>query len=188
MTLTSDSVCLGNPRPSFTGSQTFSLHCGVPSPVRALWGNYQETLDVHALVGEPRCPPVYLPRKKQSSWMAQEGPWELQAGQDQAKPETDLGWPPSRLPVTPEGLQQPGAGTEHQLERPPTPSPVEDLPPGSCQGTPQVTQPEGMGRLPCWDASALPFPCTCASSFCAPGAAKAPSCPWDTPGACTGSV
>ncbi|XP_077883872.1 spermatogenesis-associated protein 21 [Ictidomys tridecemlineatus] len=64
--------------------------------------------------------------KKPLSWTAQEGPGELQAGHDQAKPEMDPGWPPSRLPVTSEG--QPGVGTEHQQERPQTPSPVEDTP------------------------------------------------------------
>ncbi|XP_016074497.1 PREDICTED: spermatogenesis-associated protein 21 [Miniopterus natalensis] len=50
--------------------------------------------------------------KKLSSCAPQEGPEELQVGQDQTKPGSELGVLPSRVPAAPEGLQQEGAGKE----------------------------------------------------------------------------
>uniref|UniRef100_A0A8C3W3D4 Uncharacterized protein n=1 Tax=Catagonus wagneri TaxID=51154 RepID=A0A8C3W3D4_9CETA len=54
------------------------------------------------------------PRKKQSSWDPQEGPLELQAGQDQAMPGSELGVSPSTVPGAQEGLQQQDSGKESE--------------------------------------------------------------------------
>ncbi|XP_027461004.1 spermatogenesis-associated protein 21 isoform X2 [Zalophus californianus] len=52
------------------------------------------------------------PRKKQSTLAPQEGPRELQAGRSQAKPGSELGVLPSRVPAAHEGKE-----TEHQQGR-----------------------------------------------------------------------
>uniref|UniRef100_F1SUS3 Spermatosis associated 21 n=2 Tax=Sus scrofa TaxID=9823 RepID=F1SUS3_PIG len=76
------------------------------------------------------------PRMKQSSGAPQEGPWELQAGQDQAVPGSELGVPPSTVPVAQEGLQQQGSGkeSEDQQGSQQNPGTVEGQAPKSCQG------------------------------------------------------
>ncbi|ELK27952.1 Spermatogenesis-associated protein 21 [Myotis davidii] len=50
--------------------------------------------------------------KKLPSWAPEERPEELQVGQDQAKPGSELGVLPSRVSPAPEGLQQQGSGQE----------------------------------------------------------------------------
>ncbi|XP_012618536.2 spermatogenesis-associated protein 21 [Microcebus murinus] len=80
--------------------------------------------------------PPARPRKKQSSWAPQEGPAELQAGQDQPEPESELEVPPGRASPVPEGPQQPGSQkeTEGQQGRQQNPETEEGQLPESCQG------------------------------------------------------
>nr|XP_019608632.1 PREDICTED: spermatogenesis-associated protein 21 [Rhinolophus sinicus] len=82
--------------------------------------------------------PAY-PGKKQSSWAPQEGPEELQAGQAQVKPGSELGVLPSNVPAAPEELQQQGSGkeTEDQPERQQNPGTMEGQAPESCQQGPE---------------------------------------------------
>lgn len=90
---------------------------------------------------------------KQSSGAPQEGPWELQAGQDQAVPGSELGVPPSTVPVAQEGLQQQGSGkeSEDQQGSQQNPGTVEGQAPESCQvmsketraGANRMTDPQG---------------------------------------------
>lgn len=89
-----------------------------------------------------------LPRKKQSSWDAQEEPEVLQAGQDQATPGSELGVLPSRVPAAHEGLQQQRSGKENedQQGRQQNPGMVEGQAPESCQVT-SVTWAGGHGQL-----------------------------------------
>ncbi|XP_062961780.1 spermatogenesis-associated protein 21 [Cynocephalus volans] len=79
--------------------------------------------------------PPARPGKKQLSWAPQEGPGELQAGQDQAKPQSELGLLPSRVLAAAEGLQQPGLGreTEDQQGRQRNSGTAESQPLESCQ-------------------------------------------------------
>nr|KAF6445202.1 spermatogenesis associated 21 [Molossus molossus] len=70
------------------------------------------------------------PGEKLSSWAPQEGPEELQVGQDQVKPGNELGVLPSRVPAASEGLQQQGSGKIEDLqERHQNPGTVEDQAP-----------------------------------------------------------
>lgn len=76
-----------------------------------------------------------LPRQKQSSWAPQEGPEELQAGQDQAKPGSELRELPSKVPTAQEAMQQQGSEkeTEDPQERQQNPGTVEGQASDSCQ-------------------------------------------------------
>ncbi|XP_008581129.1 PREDICTED: spermatogenesis-associated protein 21-like [Galeopterus variegatus] len=75
------------------------------------------------------------PGKMQLSWAPQEGSGELQAGQDQAKPQSELGLLPSRVLAAAEGLQQLGLGreTEDQQGRQRNSGTAESQPLESCQ-------------------------------------------------------
>lgn len=75
------------------------------------------------------------PRKKLSSWAPQERPEELQVGQDQAKPGSELRVLPSRVSPAPEGLQQQGSGqeTEDLQGRQQDPGTVKGQAPKRCQ-------------------------------------------------------
>nr|XP_020024433.1 spermatogenesis-associated protein 21 [Castor canadensis] len=70
---------------------------------------------------------------KQSSWVALEGPGELQAGQEEAPPGSGQEMLPSGLGAIPEGLQQLGIETEDQWRGPQSPRAVGRQPPESCQ-------------------------------------------------------
>lgn len=89
-----------------------------------------------------------LPRKKQSSWAPQEGPEELQAGQAQVKPGSELGVLPSNVPAAPEELQQQGSGkeTEDQPERQQNLGTMEGQAPESCQVKSAETWAGGHGK------------------------------------------
>ncbi|XP_011361909.1 spermatogenesis-associated protein 21 [Pteropus vampyrus] len=79
------------------------------------------------------------PGEKQSSWAPQEEPEVLEAGQDQAKPGSELGVLPSRVPAAHEGLQQQRSGKENedQQGRQQNPGMVESQAPESCQQGPE---------------------------------------------------
>lgn len=79
-----------------------------------------------------RSPLSVLPRKKQSSRAPQEGPVELEEGQGQAKPGSELGVLPSRVPAA-------HAGSGKETKDPPgmqkDSGMVEGQAPESCQVT-----------------------------------------------------
>ncbi|KAK2492504.1 hypothetical protein MC885_013270, partial [Smutsia gigantea] len=79
------------------------------------------------------------PGTKQSSWASQEGPGELQAGQDQAKLGSEHGVLPSRIQAAHEGLQQHGSGkvSKDQQTTQQDPGTVEVQGPESCQQGPE---------------------------------------------------
>lgn len=93
------------------------------------------------------------PRKKLPSWAPEERPEELQVGQDQAKPGSELGVLPSRVSLAPEGLQQQGSGQDTKdLEwRQQNPGTVKGQAPKRCQvmfvenwaGRQGMTDPQG---------------------------------------------
>ncbi|KAM5270272.1 spermatogenesis-associated protein 21 isoform 2-T2 [Hipposideros larvatus] len=74
--------------------------------------------------------------QKQSSWAPQVGPEEPQAGQDQAKPGSELRVLPSKVPTAHEEMQKQGSEkeTEDPQERQQNPGTVECQAPDSCQG------------------------------------------------------
>ncbi|KAM6216927.1 spermatogenesis-associated protein 21 [Rhynchocyon petersi] len=81
------------------------------------------------------------PGNKQSSQAPQEGPGELQADQDQTKPENKLELLPHEILMgCDDGWQRPGSGEEpkSQQERQSNLEPVEDQPPESCQVIPPI--------------------------------------------------
>ncbi|XP_043429794.1 spermatogenesis-associated protein 21 isoform X1 [Prionailurus bengalensis] len=82
---------------------------------------------------EQRQPPE--PGKKQSTPAPQQGPGLRQGGRDQAKPGSELGVLPSRVPAAQEGQQQQGSGkeTEGQPGRHQNPGMVEGQAPESHQ-------------------------------------------------------
>ncbi|ELW68585.1 Spermatogenesis-associated protein 21 [Tupaia chinensis] len=97
---------------------------------------------LEALTQDPEKAPTQTPRKRQSSWASQGEPGKLPAGQDQAKPESELELLSSRVPAAPERLQQPGKGAEDQQRRQQNPGTAEGQPPKSCQG-PKYQSPPG---------------------------------------------
>lgn len=116
---------------------------------------------------------LYFPRKKLSCCAPQEGPEELQVGQDQTKPGSELGVLPSRVPAAPEGLQQEGAGKETKdlQGTQQNPETVEDQAPERSQvmsaenwaGRHGMTDPQGDEGPP----PSPPFWCTVSAPLCA---------------------